>query len=83
MLDLRRRLRSLERSPFFQQRPDPIDPIIGLVLRETSDQDLELLIRVVRDRDAGPDRTLSQEELAAVAAYEASLDLHRRAGQPK
>jgi hypothetical protein len=81
MLSLRQRLRRLERSPLFQQRPDPVDPIISLVLRETSDQDLGLLIVVARDRKAGQCRTLSETESAAVTAYWAALDLKQCAGQ--
>ena len=81
MLNLRRRLRKLERSPFFQHPPHPVDPIVRLVLRETSDKDLELLIRVVSDREAGLCRPLSETESAAVEAYGAALDLKCRAGQ--
>jgi len=68
MLNLRQRLKRLERSPFFQHPPSPVNPIIHLVLRETSDQDLELLIRVVSDLEAGLCRPLSESESAAVAA---------------
>jgi hypothetical protein len=73
MVSLRGRLRRLERSPLFQHRPDPVDPIIGLALRQISDEVLALLISVAIDQDAGVYRTLSQSESAAVAAYEAAL----------
>jgi hypothetical protein len=78
-VNLRQRLRKLERSPFFQHPPHPVDPLIRLVLRETSDQDLELLIRVVSDLEAGLCRPLSETESAAVAAYGAALELKSRA----
>jgi hypothetical protein len=80
MLSLRQRLRRLERSPLFQHPPDPVNQIVTLVLRQVSDEDLESLIRVTRDRDAGVCRTLTQGESAAVAAYRAAVDVKQNRG---
>jgi hypothetical protein len=51
MLSLRQRLKRLERSPVLQH--PPVDPIVAVVVRQLSDADLELLIGVARDREAG------------------------------
>jgi hypothetical protein len=42
MLNLRQHLRSPEQSPLFQPPPEPRNPII----RQLSDEDLKLVIRV-------------------------------------
>ena len=73
MLRLRQRLRKLERSPRLRRIPDPVDPTIGLALRQISDEDLAMLVAVVSDREASVCRTLSPSELLAVAAYETAF----------
>jgi hypothetical protein len=77
MLSLRRRLSKLERSPYFQRPPDSFDPITMLALDQLTDEQLDLLILVVRDREAGLCRTLSYSESTAEAAYRAALNLIR------
>jgi hypothetical protein len=71
MLNMRRRLRKLERSRSVQ--PPAANPIVALALRQVSDQDLEELISVARDEEAGLCRPLSPRELTAEAAYEVAL----------
>jgi hypothetical protein len=74
MLRLRERLRKLERSPMLQQPlPDPLDPVVGLALRQISDEDLALLKKMVTDRDAGILGPFSVQESAALAAWETAL----------
>ena len=73
MQKLRRRLQLLERLPQFQPAPSALDQAKSLALRQISDEDLETLIIVARDRDRGVSRILSNTESAAMAAYEATL----------
>ena len=73
MQRLRERLRKLERSPMFERLPDPVDPAVGLALRQVSDEDLALLRKIVSDREVGVCRPPSPRELVAIAAYETAL----------
>ena len=75
MLNLRRRLKKLEESPLFQPATAPIDPTSGLALGQISDADLLVLMALKGDPEAGVCRTASESELAALAAYQAALDL--------
>jgi hypothetical protein len=73
MLRLRQRLRKLERSPMLQRLPDPLNPVVGLALRQVSDEDLALLRKIVSEREVGVCRPPSPRELVAIAAYETAL----------
>jgi hypothetical protein len=73
MLRLRERLRKLERLPMLQGLPDPVDPTVGLALRQVSDEDLALLRKIVSDREVGVCRPPSPRELVAITAYETAL----------
>jgi hypothetical protein len=55
---VRRRIQMLEGLPQFQPPPGPLEPINRLALRQMSDEDLELMITMTRDRDAGVCRTI-------------------------
>jgi hypothetical protein len=69
----RKRLRRLERSPYFLNLPGRIDPEVSLALRHISDEDLVLLISIAEDEELGVCRTLSQRDAAVVSAYNAAL----------
>jgi hypothetical protein len=73
MLNLRQRLRKLERSPMFKEPTDRLDPVIGLALQQMSNEHFGVLADVVRDQHAGLYGPLSQPESVAVDAYEAAL----------
>jgi hypothetical protein len=53
-----RRLGRLEGLPQFQPPPGPLEQINRLALRQMSDEDLELMITMTRDRDSGVCRTI-------------------------
>jgi hypothetical protein len=55
---VRWRTQMLEGLPQFQPPPGPLEPINCLALRPMSDEDLELMILMTRDRDAGVCRTI-------------------------
>jgi len=57
----------------WQRLPDPVNPAVGLALRQISDEDLALLKKMVSDREAGVYRPPSPRESAAIAAYEKAL----------
>jgi hypothetical protein len=71
MRNVERRLRALERSPQFQPPPSRLEQIEGLALRQLSDEDLEVMINMTRDLEAGVRSTISERESAAVAAQNA------------
>jgi hypothetical protein len=56
-----------------QRLPDPLDPVVGLALRQSSDEDLALLRKMVTDRNASICRPFSRQESAALAAWETAL----------
>ncbi len=74
MLSLRRRLRILKQSPFFQDFAGPVNAIVRLALRQISDEHLELMIIMARAKEAGLGQTLSPGERAALVAYHAALN---------
>jgi hypothetical protein len=78
MRNVRRRLHMLERLPQFQPPPSPLEQIRSLALRQVSDEDLELMINMTRDRDQGVCRALLQSELAALARRAAALETEAR-----
>ena len=57
-----------------QRLPDPVNPAVGMALRQVSDEDLALLRKIVIDRDAGVFRIHSPLELVAVVAFETALN---------
>ena len=71
MRNVERRLRVLERSPQFQPPPSRLEQIESLALRQLSDEDLEVMINMTRDLEAGVRTTISERESAAVAAQNA------------
>jgi hypothetical protein len=78
MRNMRRRLDVLEGLPQFQPAASPIQKIASLALKQMSDEDLQLMVKMARDRDAGVCRTLSERELAALAADCAALETEAR-----
>jgi hypothetical protein len=74
MRNVERRLRVLERLPQFQPPPSRLEQIEGLALRQISDEDLEVLMNMTRDLEAGVRTTISERESAAVAAQNAARE---------
>lgn len=65
--------RRLERHSRLQDDSHLFGQATNLALRQISNEQLELLIGLTRDRDAGVCRTLTEDEAAALAAYEAAV----------
>jgi hypothetical protein len=80
MLNRRRRLEILERSPLFQPPPDPLPVVASLALKEISDEHFELLATVVGNWEKGLCWALSQQESEALDAYTAAWELKCPAG---
>ena len=78
MRSVRRRLDALERLPQLQPPPSSLEQISRLALKQMSDEDLELMINMARDRDRGVRRTLLPSELAALARQDAALETEAR-----
>jgi hypothetical protein len=77
--EMRRRLHALEgQLPQFQPPPSPLEQIQTLAMRDVSQEALEQMINMARDRDGGMSRTLLQSEVAAMAEYEAALETEAR-----
>ena len=71
---LRRRLQVLERLPQFQPPPSPLEQMSSLALEQTSNEDLELMIKMASDRDRGVSRMLLPSELEVLASWDAALE---------
>ena len=64
----------LQKCSLFQDAPHSFGHVPALALRQLSDQHLQLLIGLARDREAGLCRALTESESAALAAYEAARE---------
>jgi hypothetical protein len=73
-----RRLRALERSPQFQPPPSLLKQIENRALRQISDEDLEVMIKMTRDLEAGVRQTISERESAMLVAHNAALETEAR-----
>jgi hypothetical protein len=69
MKNLQRRLHKLEQMPQFQPPPSPRKQFEERVVRRISNEDLDLMIAMATDAEAGVERTLSERELAVMEAY--------------
>jgi hypothetical protein len=78
MRNMRRRLDALEHLLQFQPPPSPLQQIGQLALQLMSDADLEQMMTMARNRDAGVCRTPSESESAVMAGYEAALETEAR-----
>jgi len=58
MQSVRWRIQMVAGLPQFHPPAGPLEPINGLALRQMSDEDLEWMIAMTRDRDAGVCRTI-------------------------
>jgi hypothetical protein len=74
MRNVERRLQVLERLPQFQPPPSRLEQIDSLALRQLSDEDLEVMINMTRDLEAGVRTTISRRESTAVAAQNAARE---------
>jgi hypothetical protein len=74
MRNVERRLQVLERLPQFQPPPSRLDQIEDLALRQLSDEDLDVMLKMTRDLEAGVRTTISERESAAVAAQNAARE---------
>ena len=72
--NVRRRLDRLERLPQFQPPPSPLEQIRNLALQQMSDEELELMLNMSRNRDRGVCQTLLSSEVAALARNAAALE---------
>jgi hypothetical protein len=94
MKNVLRRPRVLERLPQFVPPPSRLEQLRYLALRQISDEDLAVMIKMARDREQGVCRMPLPTELAALATQDATLerearrigfrsfaDAERRAGQ--
>lgn len=73
--------RRLGKSSMFQDAPDPFGHVSSLALEQVSDEHLALLMGLSRDWEAGLCRALSENESAALAAHEATLQAIGAASQ--
>jgi hypothetical protein len=78
MRNMRRRLHKLEQLPQFQPPPSPIQEIERLAVRRLSDEELEVMINMTRDLEAGVRQAISEAESAVVAVYDAAFDTEAR-----
>jgi hypothetical protein len=81
MRNIRQRLERLERAYLnfpriseSQLPPSPLDQIGSLVIKQLSDEDLELLIKVANKSHAGVSRELLQSESEALDRWGAAVD---------
>jgi hypothetical protein len=73
-----RRLRVLERLPHLQPPPSPFEQIEDRALRQISDEDLEVMIKMTRDLEAGVRQTISERESAMLVAHNAARETEAR-----
>jgi hypothetical protein len=71
---VRRRLEVLERLPRLQPPPGPLEQIRTLAQQHMSDEDLDLMIHMARDRKRGVSRMLSPSEVEASERHEVALE---------
>lgn len=74
MRDMRKRLYVLEKLPQFQPPPTPLQQIKTRVIQQTSNEDLDLMMIMTRDLEAGMDRTLSDREAVMWNKYNAACE---------
>lgn len=72
--EMRRRLERLERLPQPQPPPSPLEHIGNLALKQMSDEDLKVMIKMTVDRDSGANRSLLPTEVAALERQDAALE---------
>jgi hypothetical protein len=78
MKNVRGRLHVLEQLPQFQPPQSPLEQIEDRALRHISDEDLEVMMNMTRDLEAGVRTTISERESAAVAALNAIRETEAR-----
>lgn len=78
MRNVERRVQVLERLPQFQPPPSRLEQIENRALRHISDEDLEVMINLTRDLDAGVCQTISERESAMLAVHNAACETEAR-----
>jgi hypothetical protein len=78
MNNVRRRLHVLEQLPQFQPPPSPLEQIEDRALRQISNEDLEVMINMTRDLEAGVRQTISERESAMLVAHNAARETEAR-----
>jgi hypothetical protein len=78
MKNVRRRLYALEQLPQFQPPKSPLEQIEDRALRQVSDEDLEVMIKMTRDLEAGVRQTISERESAMLIAHNAARETEAR-----
>jgi hypothetical protein len=81
-MNMRQRIQKLERSlPRFESPPKPPSPlelIENRALRQISDEDLEVMIKMTCDLEAGVRQTISERESAMLVAHNAARETEAR-----
>jgi hypothetical protein len=75
---MRGRLEVLERVPQLKPPPGPLEQIRTLAQQHMSDEDLELMIKMARDREGGVSRMLLPCEVEALQRQNAELETEAR-----
>jgi hypothetical protein len=75
---MRRRLDVLERLPQLPHPPNSLEQISSLALKQRSDADWAVMMKIAGDVEAGGRRTLLQSESAALAALKAVQKMEAR-----
>ncbi len=75
---MQRRLHRLEQLPQFERPPSPLDQIKSLALQQLSDEDLEVMIVMAREREAGVGWRPSERRLSAIEAQGTALETEAR-----
>jgi hypothetical protein len=78
MKNVRRRLYALEQLAQFHPPPSPLEQIENGALRQISDEDLEVMIKMTRDLEAGVRQTISERESAMLVAHNAARETEAR-----
>jgi hypothetical protein len=77
MKNMRRRLHVLEQLPQCHP-PSPLQQIENRALRQISEEELEVMINMTRDLEAGVRRAVSERESAMLLVHNAALETEAR-----
>jgi hypothetical protein len=78
MRNVQQRLQALEQLPQFQPPPSQLEQIEDRAMHHISNEDLEVMITMATDLEAGVDRTISDRESEVVAALDAARETEAR-----
>jgi hypothetical protein len=78
MRNFERRLHKLEQLPQVQVPAGPLCQIESQALRHLSDEDLQIMINMTRDVEAGLRQAISETESAVMVAHDDALETEAR-----